>query len=998
MLRPASDHSDFCLAIGHKMVPAMYLETLGRLRLRGAALTRPKPLLLLSYLCLEGSQSRHTLAQLFFPTSRDPADALSTTVRRIRQIANVIEEEPGRLTTTLQCDATALLTHLAARELTQATALYGGCFGADFGAPLEVELEEWLFCTRERIDKLMRDAHLELAEQAQRSHDLQRAQHHAERALRFEAPRSSRDLRRLHGLLAGTAAAATLHQDAADIGIFLGEPSDLPAPITQFVGRQVLLDDLMHCFEQGKERLVTLHGPGGIGKTRLALEVAHRLHRAGRFANGVFFLALESIENLADLPGRLAIPLGLGIAGATNPYDALAQGVGTSEALLVLDNFEHLVSAGPSLVQLLVRCPKLALLITSRTKLKLQAERVVSLEGLQLPANGVGTMEFNATEWRNSEAFRLLGAWSELSGTRQVWTLEDMVEAAVICTRLGGYPLALELAAARLAVEPVSALRVALEEDVIGLASPFHDSHPRHQGVRVVFEHSWQKRTAAEQCLLAQLSIFRGGFTLEAAERITGATQAALLTLVDAALVQMPSPGRFDFHALLQQYLRSKLSEDQALERRVIECHASYFAERLAVLNLAASGTASPGLMEFTLGEHSNLLAALRWLVTAGRYDALTGMAEPLLWHMGIGGHLEVGVRLFEEILKDLPPEAPAARDARVAFAVSHGWSHMFLGDFVAGVRCCETAAQLATASGDVVQTMRAFDALAQAYYRSGRFAEAVPFADRALHLARVHGEPVRLARVLGTHGMTLAYVGEYAISEASFAEAFTLYDAGKVPIGIDSVWLCTYLGASRLLSGRFEGSITALERGYQMISTAPPPFKVLENIMRVLESLALLERGLDMSDVEALERAESYCRVVLDRVKQSGERIGKALVQIVMGRIELARGEVTRARETTLTGLRLASSDGSNMVVMWGLPYLAEIAAASGNAVLAARLAIHAERSLGCGAIGQAAARRTRVALADSPVFADIVTSSVPGFDTLMTAVLDWDGLVRNR
>ena len=217
----------------------MQLETLGGIRLHGADFSRPKSLLLLAYLCLEGPQSRQHLGTLFYPSSEDRADAISTALRRLREVDDIMTENGGRtghvsVSNSVSCDAVQLLEHFKAGDLEQVTSLYTGAFLADLGEGLGVELEDWVFQTRERIAGLVRTAHLELAEQAVILRDTSHALWNAEKALQVIAapPLSSRELRRLYSLLSahgvgGTGATSAileqLRVEAQSLGEVLAE-------------------------------------------------------------------------------------------------------------------------------------------------------------------------------------------------------------------------------------------------------------------------------------------------------------------------------------------------------------------------------------------------------------------------------------------------------------------------------------------------------------------------------------------------------------------------------------------------------------------------------------------------------------------------------------------------------------------------------------------------------------------------------------------------------
>ena len=644
----------------------MYLESLGKLWLKGTPLARPKPLLMLAYLCLEGPQLRRDLAAMFFPNSDDRSDALSTTLRRLRKAGDTIFEDSGRISASVTCDAIELIEHCKNGNLESALSVYGGAFAAGLGEDLGIELEEWVFRTRERLAGLVRNAQLELSERAAASGNTGLSFTLAEDALRLDTPLSNRDLNRLHALLTphGGTALEHLRREATAVGETLSEiaqvPNNLPAFNTAFIGRERQLIELSEVLKRTDNRLVTLHGPGGIGKTRLALEVAWRLYAMSRFADGVFFVPLDGLEDSARVAMQIAERLNLTLNPAMDAFAALALSIGARETLLVLDNFEHLVEAGAHLPRLLSKCPHLTLLVTSRERLNLKGETVVTLEGLELPVLG----EFQ----QPSEALRLLEERARRVRADFALTSVILPDAARICALLSGFPLALELAASRLRYESIPELRRSLERDVLSLESSFRDVHARHRGIRAVFDHSSLLLSPARRNELAQLTIFHDGFTRDAALAVAGADGRAVGMLADRALITMETDGRSSFLTLQHSYFRAMLKAQPELERETRVAHALYFARQIAALNHATTTE----IIEFMHIEQHNLRAALRFLMPRQKFDDFVAMANPHLWHAALIGRLDSKVRQLPEILEALVPSVEhVALAHRVDFSSS---------------------------------------------------------------------------------------------------------------------------------------------------------------------------------------------------------------------------------------------------------------------------------------------------------------------------------------
>ena len=350
-----------------------------------------------------------------------------------------------------------------------------------------------------------------------------------------------------------------------------GARHNLPALTTGFVGRENELAELLRLLASPTSRLVTLLGPGGVGKTRLALEAAAAVEPA--FLNGVWLAQLAGVDNPAALPWSLADAVGLALAGAEPPEVQLLNFLRHRELLLVLDNFEHLIGkAALDLVwRILQQAPAVKFLITSRERLNLAAEWLVDLAGLPFPAgNGRG----------DAQAYPAVQLFVRRSHrVRPDFVLDAGAGEAVarICQLTEGLPLAIELAAAWMRTLPPAQIVEELARGLALLASTAHDIPERHRSMAAVFEHSWTLLDNEAQMALAQLSVFRGGFDQAAAQAVAHAGLPLLQALVDRSLLRMDDTGRFDMHPLVRQFAGDRLSQSpQATAAR--SRHAQHFA------------------------------------------------------------------------------------------------------------------------------------------------------------------------------------------------------------------------------------------------------------------------------------------------------------------------------------------------------------------------------------------------------------------------------------
>ena len=303
-----------------------------------------------------------------------------------------------------------------------------------------------------------------------------------------------------------------------------GPDWNLPAPATRLVGREAELAALAQLLDDPTCRLLSLVGPGGIGKTRLAIEAACDLWQ--RFADGVFFASLAGTSSSEFMVPAIAQAVALNFAGPADPRVQLANYLRNKQVLLLLDNLEHLLEGVDLLVEMLEETPGVKLLVTSRERLELQAEWVFEVQGLPVPA------EDEVERLEKYSAVQLF-----LQRTRQAQvafelSTEDRAHVARICRLVEGMPLAIELAAAWVPVLSCAEIADEIARSIDFLTTTMRDVPERQRSIRAVFDHSWHLLSEEEQQVLRPMSIFRGGFTRQAAEAVAGAGLPLLSALL----------------------------------------------------------------------------------------------------------------------------------------------------------------------------------------------------------------------------------------------------------------------------------------------------------------------------------------------------------------------------------------------------------------------------------------------------------------------------------
>jgi predicted ATPase/DNA-binding CsgD family transcriptional regulator len=461
--------------------------------------------------------------------------------------------------------------------------------------------------------------------------------------------------------------------------------TSLPMPTTSFVGRDEELARITTLLADPTCRLLTLLGPGGIGKTRLAIQVAHE--QLVNFDGSVYYVPLAPLDSSDLVTVAIANALQIPFHGSDPPQVQLAQYVREQQLLLVIDNFDHMLDAVPLLVSLLETAVMVKILVTSRERLNVREEWIFLLEGLAFPTNS------SSQPLEKHAAVQLFVQRAHQN--QRTFSLADN-EAAVrtICQRVEGMPLALELAATWLRMMTCSQIAAQMTANLDFLATPLRNVPERHRSMRSVFEQSWSLLSATEQEVLMRLSVLRGGFDLEAAERIAAASIFMLASLVDKSLIRLKPDGRYDFHEVARQFAAEKLNE--AGETAItIQKYLDYF------VLLAEQGEAHQFGGEQTLWfdrleqELDNLHIVLSQIVDSEQGLRLLGS---LGWFLIERLHSTDWYPWFERALAANIEAAPSIRAKALYFAGVLAYQIGYLDDHE---RLCKQALALARSVND---------------------------------------------------------------------------------------------------------------------------------------------------------------------------------------------------------------------------------------------------------------------------------------------------------
>lgn len=395
--------------------------------------------------------------------------------------------------------------------------------------------------------------------------------------------------------------------------------SNLPSQPTPFVGRERELDNIAKLLGNPACRLLTLVGPGGIGKTRLALQAA--VDNGQDFLHGVCFVPLAPLSSAELLAPTIADALKFPLHGGAVPKAQLLGYLHDKDILLVLDNVEHLLEGTELLAQMLQNAPGVKLLVTSRERLNLQWEWLLEIEGLCFPRDG------RAASIEDYSAVQLFLQSASRIQPNQSLSEQEKSSVIRICQFLGGMPLGIELAAALTQVLGIQEIAQEIEQNLGLFATSLRDVPERHRSLRAVFDHSWNLLSEKEKHVFSKLSVFRGGFRREAAEKVAGASLPLLSAVARKSFVRRTPAGRYEILEVLRHYGQEKLDQDPRERNETHDLHCEYYAEFLHQQEDHLKGERQKEALEKIGQEIENVRVAWRWAV---EYDKVAAIEKSL--------------------------------------------------------------------------------------------------------------------------------------------------------------------------------------------------------------------------------------------------------------------------------------------------------------------------------------------------------------------------------
>lgn len=617
-----------------------------------------------------------------------------------------------------------------AARLTEALGLVRGDFLDEFSLPNCLQFDEWLLMQRQQLHVQVTAALEQLAAFHERAGQLPKAERTIRRMLDYD-PLSESAYRQLMRVLARAdqrSAALEVYETsrrvlATELGlapavetVTLAEQirahapfeshtaqAALPPVLTRFFGRRQESARLVDLLSRRTVRLVTLAGPGGVGKTRLAVEVAHRM--AGVFAHEISFVELAGVADGSSVDDAVAALLRLPTSTGRSSTSAIVDYLSDRTVLLVLDNCEHLLKACARLVHTLCSdAPGLTVLATSRIPLHLAEEHVVRLEPFATPAIN-DAEQLTVADSLSFDSIQLFINRATQSLLHFTLTDENISAVARICRQLDGIPLAIEIAAAQVRTLPVEAIAERLGQRFAWLNRRASGTLPRQRTLHTLIDWSYGLLSAQERSVLRRLAVFAGGWTLEAAEAVCAPDERcveALTELVDHSLVVFGANAwhsRYSMHETMRQFAQEQLhgsnQEADALER-----HARYYAYLVSRATENWAGQTLSQRLRTVQDDHDNVRQAFEWLIAHDGEQALVLVAqlgtELNFWELG--GFFQEGRRWLQRALDGTTASISLPRAQALLAAADLSSA---IADFDYGLQCTQQAQQLSQQIGD---------------------------------------------------------------------------------------------------------------------------------------------------------------------------------------------------------------------------------------------------------------------------------------------------------
>lgn len=685
-----------------------------------------------------------------------------------------------------------------------------------------------------------------------------------------------------------------------------------------FVGREKELREVTGMLADPAVRLVSVVGPGGMGKTRLAMATAE--HQRSSFSDGVAFVPLDGVVSEDRFLSDLADAVGVSFYSSAPLRQQFLEFLRGKEILLVLDGFEGLLHASVLLTDFLGASERLRLLVTSRERLELQGEHSLFLEGLGVPFERAGEPEQSPAMQLFIHAARRRQSSFELPPAQRAHLQR-------ICRLLEGMPLGLELAAGWVDILSVEEIAREIENSLDFLESRHRDIANRHRSIRAVVDSSWSRLASDERRTLASLAVFQGGFSAQAAREVAGARPDTLADLVSKALVHRVSGNRFHLHRLLRSSAEERLrKEDEAAVRRR---HALFFLKLVSRSAEKLGGSDQQEALDELQVDFGNVADAWSWAVAQGEWGVVEQMLEPVHYFCDLRSRFQEAESLFAAAVGSLrkragdrPAESEDAEGVLLGRLLARqGYFSLRAGQTAPAVRLFSEGIERLRKTSAKRDLAFALNGMGDMSAALGRYTDAERFCERALAIFREFQDRRGMAASLNNLGVVAYHLHDYGSARGYHRESLQisreLGDQYAIAFSLNNLGVIAHDMRDYPEAEELYGESLAIA---EALGDRHGVAAALVNLGRVAQAQDQLEL--------AMERGQRASRLY----RELGDQLGAVACAINLGDIEMAAGNPAGARPYFLEGLQGAVRLGSKPLVGEAVVALAAVACESGK------------------------------------------------------------------
>jgi predicted ATPase/Tfp pilus assembly protein PilF/predicted amidohydrolase len=688
---------------------------------------------------------------------------------------------------------------------------------------------------------------------------------------------------------------------------------NLPTHSTSFLDRENELAEITKLLDDLSCRVLTLVGPGGIGKTRLALQAATR--KIEKFGDGVYFVPLASVNSAEYLVTTIADSLKFSFYSGKEPEVQLRDYLREKQILLVMDNFEHLLEGADILSDITRHAPGVKLLVTSRERLNLQGEWVLEIGGMDFPFDD--TLE----RLEDYSAVQLFLERARRVRSDFFLSEEERLSVLRICQLVGGIPLGIELASAWIKVLSCTEIAEEIGANRDFLSTTLRDVPKRHRSLRAVFEHSWSLLTDDERSVFKRMSVFRGGFRRRAAVEVAGASLSILSALVDKSLLRWNPSDRYEILELLRHYAEEKLSEDPQERERVLDNHGGYFAAYIHQKEKALQGSKQQEALEEIGAEIENIRETWQWAIERGKRIEIEKCLDSLYHFYEMRSWFREGYEAFHEALDTLG-KARAGNDSGVENNIARGKICSRLAHFSLRLGRYEEARELLEESlailrqfGPRKELAFTLNNLGNVLNRMGEYTSAKELFQESLVICRENGDRYGIARALNNLGLCASNIGEYGEAKLCYEESLTIWREIGSRYGIART--INNLGSISIKLGEYEDA----QRLYQESLEIWREIGDRQGIAATVNNLAFFAG----STGDYAEARQLYQQSLAIK-REIGDQRGIAISLINLGKIATKLEEYEEAKRLFQESISKCMEIGDHGVKVLSLNNLAEM------------------------------------------------------------------------